>query len=252
MVFSMCRWFKAALLATGVVCLASADVKAGSITINPGYDEMKTQTAYFVPPAPPNASPIPFTSNPLTNFNFGGSIGSQYVGATDTIIQRTDPSFTLVNDGDHHVSAITVAAISLKTQDDALFATLDPNYASTGTIDITRTSDTGGTWTNDFFVHIDIHAGSPTGSVVYTDIVKHFTGHGTWATTPGPWNPGTIIAGVNQDNNFWITGPAYHDAGGGTVHVVESIQSVPEPSSVALLLSGATMVSYFAIRRKKA
>ena len=254
MVHSVCRWFNAAFLAAGFVILETANVQANPITINPGYDEMKTQTAYFVPPSvppsPPNP-PIPFTSNPLTTFNFGGSIGSQYVGDTDTIIQRTDASFTLANNGDHHVSAITVAAISLKTLDGSLFATLNLNNASTGTIDIERTSDTGGIWTNDFTVHIDIFAAS-TGTVVYTDIVKHFTGYGTWATTPGPYNSETIIAGVNQNNNFWITGPAHHEVGDGTVHVVESIQSVPEPSSVALLMSGSLIVGYFAIQRKKA
>src|ERR1700736_6576090 len=54
-------------------------------TVNPGYDLFQTD------PTATNFMGIPFQGVPLGTYNFGGIIGVQNVGNTDTIVQRFSP-----------------------------------------------------------------------------------------------------------------------------------------------------------------
>jgi hypothetical protein len=228
------------LLTALVFAGSTATAVAGAINIVPGYDLLRTQTAYFnyddgihLPVL------IPFEGVALNNYDFGGVIGSQYVGATDTIIQRTTGG-TLTPNGTL-TSPIVVTALNLKSQVEVggqyIYATAGATLS--GTIDIKGDK----TWTNDFTFEVQLHMGSFTASVFDT-VVKHFKGHGTWGTTPPNGVP--VIAGVNDDS-FYIHGPAVHDAGDGSQHTI----SVPEPSSMALLSIGG-LAGFVRMRRSRA
>ena len=234
------------MMVAAVGVMAGRDCHAGAVNISAGYDLTQTQTAYLAydnPLPPPTVIQIPFTGVPLNTFAFPGVVPSpSMVGPTDTIIHRTLGG-TLTNSGDTLTTPIEVVGLSLYSNFMGmdLYATLN-GTPSVGTMDIVYNGVDGGTWTNDFFVYVDIHIGSPTGTIFDT-VVKHFQGMGAWSTTPPP---GAIeIDGVNKDGNFWLIGPAVHDDGNGSVHTVH----VPEPSSVALLISGALAAGFWRVRR---
>jgi len=230
------------VMVAAVGVMAGRDCHAGAVNVAAGYDLARTTTAYlaYPNPSPPPANVlIPFTGLPLNTFAFPGVVPSpSVVGSIDTIIQRKSGG-TLTNSGDSFTTAIEVVGLSLFNSGMNLYATLNAT-PSTGSMEIVYNGVDGGTWTNDFFVHVDIHVGSTSGPIFDT-VVKHFTGHGNWLTAPPLGS--LIIDGVNKDNNFWLNG-AFHDDGGGSVH-----NMVPEPSSAALLISGALAAGFWRFRR---
>src|ERR1051325_3205277 len=74
--------YAVALSILGVACPASAG------TIAPGFDLFST----IQPTNVTTGSTVQFQGVPLGAFNFGGSVGVQNVGSTDTIIQRLAPA----------------------------------------------------------------------------------------------------------------------------------------------------------------
>jgi hypothetical protein len=194
-------------------------------------------------------------------------------GKTDTIVDRT-ASLTL-NLGETGTTPIIVQNLSLKSINSVagfdVYAGLTPGTSSTGSMDITLTSSTGGTWDSVFDLHataVLVPQGSvnPTGQ---TDLVnflisqcgstyqcisfnKTFTATGEgWSTTPPS---GTFVDPSDPDKNFYLTGLALHDAGDGVIHRVRP-PGVPEPStmlgSVLFLGAGGLMKKKFGKKSKE-
>src|ERR1044071_8952287 len=78
--------------ATGVclcLCLSSAAQGNVVVTVAPGYDLFRADPLDTVFGSA--SSFAPFKGVPLGSFDFGGTVGVQNTGTTDTIIKRTAP-----------------------------------------------------------------------------------------------------------------------------------------------------------------
>jgi hypothetical protein len=237
------RWKLSATLVLGAILGMPVIGLAGpvppAITINPNYDLVVTRTAYL----PMGSLGLQaFEGVPLNTFDFGGTLGVQNVGLTDTIIHRNSGG-TLNASGDSFTTSIDVVAVCLRSVNQLdlgagsnyYYATLDAG-TNGGTMEING----DGTWSNDFTITVGLHRGSKSGP---KDLVvpKHFLGRGLWDRVPGPFYPGVSIAVTydpEADGEFFLLGPAVHEVGDGTAHTVIDITHAPEPSTGLLLLAG--------------
>ncbi|MHB8636830.1 MAG: hypothetical protein ACYC96_10210 [Fimbriimonadaceae bacterium] len=209
------------------------------LSVDPGWDLFQTDPSYT------SFMGTNFQGVPLTNFDFGGTIGIQPVSSTDTIVQRTDLA-SVATAGDTAIVNAKIVALQLKsvipttlggTQAlDTYFLTLDPNDASTGTQSITFLSANGGTFDSSLSFTFDILKGSLTGPVVATDALT-LTSSGTpWGRNP-PTGAVTIV-GVNQNLNGTDNGADFWTFGAPT--------QTPEPFTVGLGIAGFAL----AVRRR--
>ena len=163
----------------------------------------------------------------MGTYNFGGSIGVQNVGSTDTIIQRLGTSGNGQTVG-LQVNALTlVSTTPIDLNGDLGYLTLDPNYTSGGTITINNDF----TFSDVFEVYYDIHLGSLSGPID-TSGQLDMTTSGNWTQDP-PLNalliPGVnyLLNGTDTANDGWIL----EDQAG-------TMTLVPEPSCLALVCLG--------------
>jgi hypothetical protein len=211
---------------------------------------------------------VPWQGVPLGTYDFGGSIGVQNVGNTDTIIQRSGtvnaPGGTM---------ALDVVALQVQTVNQVslgggpvgyYYATLDtsvPNQNSGQlTIDSFPTAGSPGTFNDYFTVYFDIRYGSLTGPIVAEQNLV-LDASGDWQTTlPVPSTPiPHISTGVGSDTHS-VTGdptfsqdvglidPGYPSDGDELFYPF----GVPEPSSLALLGLGAVSLLAREWRRRTA
>ena len=187
----------------------------------------------------------------LGTYNFGGAIGVQNTGNTDTIIQRLSNAVASPNGvgGTASVSLQmvalqleTVAPVDPGTGLDNYFVTLQSVHggpASTGTINITWAGPTNGTFTSSLDVFFDIRKGSLNGAIIMSsDLVLSNSGDAWTNTAP----PGAVtiagvnlnLNGVNNNQDFWPGVPLTESHPNGAQHVVID-GAVPEPASLALL-----------------
>ena len=215
-------------------------------TVLPGYDLFTTDQTGLS-----SFDGYNFVGVPLVYYNFGGSIGQQFVFTTDTIMQRMGTS------GDGQTVDLVMDALQLESTTPMFgpgiygFITLDPNYASGGTVTINNDF----TYSTTFNVYFDIHEGSLNGPI-YEGVqeISDMTGSGDWQH---PQTPGALtIQGVNYllngtdaSEDFWPIGPADCSAP-GDIHDVYT--TVPEPSSLALLGVGAVSLLAREWRRRTA
>lgn len=244
------------------LCLLGAALACPSIsrgqpyTIAPGWDLFTTATP------PTMFDNIPFQGVPLGTFNFGGSIGIQNVGNTDTIIQRLTP-ITGSSGGTVSFTA-DLAALQLVSVNPVsigggpvgyYFLTLQSERGGTASTDsglmYFNPDNTGGTFTDTLNVYYDLRFGSLIGPIVSSSDVSLVNAGTTW-THDGSYPP--VIPGVNQSLNggsdtsgdFWAGEWTVADQSGDMILVPN-----PEPSSLALLCVGVLCLAIKTRRGRK-
>jgi hypothetical protein len=205
-------------------------------TVHSGWDLLTTGSGTTV-------NWVPFQGVPLGVFDFGGSIGLQNVGNTDTIIQR--PTDIIGSSGGTVAFTAYLAALQLRSVSLVNFGggplgyyylTLQsvrggPASTDTGSMTFNADPNVGGTFTDTLDVFFDIRYGSLNGPIVFSDSCLLNNPGAAW-THDGSYPP--IIDGVNHlldgtdtSQDFWPGYIAHFDSL-GNVHII------PEPSGLVL------------------
>jgi len=278
--------FKSLVLAflVGVITLGlQARPASGGIVVDPGYDLLYTISADFNFRGAGGLHVVEFVGEPILDFDFGPSsgnflpqtspntnpnvpLGLQYVGRTDTIIQRRDGVSLPVHDPALHPlfaqTPIEMVALSLRSKNQ-----LDWRFVGGVNEEFIKTVNVvdNGSFMNIFndftfnsFLDISFQLEGLTSGAKTPSIRKIFIADpGTWSHTPSSVNPAPVlISGVNyflngtNGGSDFFTGYSFHDAGDST-HVTIDINAVaaPEPSSLVLFGLG-TLGAGFARRRR--
>lgn len=199
----------------------------------------------------------------LGTYNFGS--GAVNVDNADTIIQRTqDVTAPGLGTG---TTALIVNALQLETVGVGdiggtighLFITLDPNVASTGSMDITfNSAGTGGTFTSTLNLTLDISFGNSlaTSKTLETAVSLTLTNSdATWGriAPAGAYELNGInykLDGSDTNNDFW-PGGNLTDGNGGADQDTVAAASVPEPSTGLLGTLGVmTGLAFAALKRR--
>jgi hypothetical protein len=170
-------------------------------SVLPGYDLFTTDPST-------SFDGLNWAGVPLGTYNFGGSIGAQWVGATDTIMQRlgTWNSTTPGSPVSLQMDALQLVSTTPMFGPGVYgYITLDPAHPSGGTLTI----NSDGTYSSSITVNFDVHEGSLTGTIYppLQDTSLTLTGQGNWQHDPTP--NALTIPGVNYLLNG--TPPTYLD-----------------------------------------
>ena len=249
-------------LATRVLPVVAAMLGSTAVhadfKVSPGWDLLQTQPGT-------NFAGVSFEGVALGNFDFGGTIGTKYVGATDTIMRRLDTA--LVSGPFPETAApidIELVALQLRSTTpvdmgaglDFYYVTLQSGTPSTGQMKITFDSADGGTFDSFFDVFFDIRLGCLTCGIVMSSQLHLTTADpGQWGRNPPPQaleidGVNRYLSGVSGDRSedFW-PGPLVHDASGAAKHLVAP--TIPEPETYAMLLAGLGLLGLTARRRRQ-
>lgn len=192
---------------------------------------------------------VDFKGVPLGNYNFGGAIGVQNVGNTDTIVQRTadaTPGSSTVGLQLDALQLVSTAPVSIGGGPTELYYITLGNTASTGNMSITwNPNNVSGTFSSTLDVNLDIRAGSLTGPVVQT-ITTPLTSTATdWGTNPPPGSilingADYLLNGTTTSNDLWTlppltSGPWMPQGGGDDL----SLSAVPDTGATLGLLGFA-------------
>lgn len=253
------------------VVLLCPSQSLASLTVHSGWDLLFTvPTTQF--------QGQNYVGVPYSTFNFGGTIGTQNVGLTDTIMYRPQNA-TVSNVGDTTSTPIQLVGLQLQSENPFLpggqyaYITLQSGIPSTGAMDITfgPEGDPHGTFDSFFDVFFDVHYGSLDGPIIQsgdTAMSSASWGPVWWAHDAPPNVEVPLIEGVDYllngtdtTEDFWSWGidPSpgqpwqpgqpgqlnliIHDDGDGCIHTVTN----PEPATLALLSLGGLAL----LRRKR-
>ena len=255
----------------GIIFASSPHASGANLVVDAGYDLLTTLPGT-------NFAGFDFMGVPLNTFDFGGSIGTKNVSSTDTIIQRLSNASAPAGGSD----TINQQLVALQLQStgqidfggaglDNYFITLQSTHggtASTGTSTINfdpaaTAINQFGTFSSSIDVYFDVHKGSLTGTIVYSnDLVLTSTGnHWTYLAPTNALKIDDVnnkLNGSNVFNDFW---PAA--VGGGGVPIIDEVHfsgahhfvtptTVPEPASFALIgFGGVCMAAFGLIRRRQ-
>ncbi len=235
-------------LCASLACSAIGDTcQAAPITIVGDYNLGMTSGITF--PLPIGGQVVDGSPVPLGSYDFGnGPIG---VGTANVISARLS-TVVLPTIGSSATVRVIQLADQFRTTEAVPFSSLNasvpgmgivygnlnPNFLSTASVTITRTSDTGGTYTETLTEVVDDRADGPGGPLLYTSPPLTFTGVGTWQTTPPAG--ALVIPGVN-DANFFVVSAVFTSPTAGS-STLTSVPSVPEPSSGVLAAEMAGLV----------
>jgi hypothetical protein len=218
------------LLAALAASLGSPQLSRATI-VEAGWDLFITQgSTYF--------NGMNWQGVALNTYDFGGGIGVQNVGSTDTIMQRINA----VPDGGG-TTPLTLVALQLESIDNpALYLTLQSvrgGTASTGEASISP----AGTFESFFDVFFDIRYGGLDGPIVQSGDLS-LSSSGSWsheAPAGAPLIPGVnyMLNGTDTSADFWIVGPISHTNPDDPTNPHHDVVNTPEPSTCiagALLL----------------
>ena len=251
-------------LSACMMCLwASATVYAQSV-VAPGYDLFTTDPSTTF-------AGDPFEGVPEGFFNFGGSIGTQFVGDTDTIVHRLGPA-SVVPPGMAAPIPIEMLALHLQSEVPAnfglgvgtYFVTLQSERggpASTGDMTINFVSQSGGSFGSNIDVFFDVRLGSLSGPIAFSGDKVISSGSVLWTRVPPPGaltinGVNVNLNGSNMDLDFWPTTPfsESNQTPPPVIHIVHNTlgpQVVPDPGSLSLLI-GAGLAAFGLLRRRAA
>jgi hypothetical protein len=239
------------LAATSALTGLCLPIPSRADTVDAGYDLFTTVEAGTFFDGIGNLQGVP-----LNTYNFGGSIGVQNVGNTDTIVQRLQ-NVTATGSTSLQLDALQLESVNAVfgsipgIATPYAFITLDPSDLS---LDVgTMTTNANHTFTSSLNVYFDVLEGSLTGPV-------YSTGDLTLTSTDVAWThqapPGALeIPGVNYDLNgvntyadFWPV--QFTETESGAAHEVDPTPDAT--STLALLLMPAGLVALGAARGKVA
>ncbi len=235
-----------AALLIAILAVVSASACYAAPIVVPGGFELETSpnvilNTLYGPHMAYNATPIP-----LGTYDFGTGSGPVNVGSTSVIFARLN-TFTLPMIGSTASVPVLLLAFSDRTNDVVPYsgfgsgatgsghvtASVSSGYTPLGLQTITRTSDTGGTFTLTYKNEIAFTAED--GTLLSTSPVLSVTSaNGTWQTTPPAGS--VVIPGVN-DYNFFFTNITLQNSIGNAL-VLTSAAAVPEPGSAVYLMFG--------------
>jgi hypothetical protein len=240
-------------------------------TILPGWDLLQTTPPTLLNPSdltPPGPNIlIPFVGVPLGTYDFGGSIGVEPVGLTDTIVQRLAPAvgpapatipIELVA-----LQLMSVAPIDLGSGTDFHFVTLQSargGPASSGSMTITFGPEAPpilphGTFDSFFDVYFDIRIGALNGPIVLSNNLTLQSSGTPWNHEPPPF--AVVIDDVNRNlnntdssNDFWPLLPIQevHPGGNGSQHTAQTAV-IPEATCTPLIMAGLGIAAVARRRR---
>jgi hypothetical protein len=238
-----------ALLITGLT--APALMRAADTVAAPGYILLQTQagTAF---------AGTPFVGVPIGTFNFGGSIGSQNVGAADTIVSwfpsASAPGPTTVG--------FTLDDMQLGTASPTSFlgGPVGMYYITLQSVGVVNGPASVGTATIGFApntfssaleVYFNVRFGAVTGPIVYSGSEALSSSGVTWqhsalgGVTPLISGVNTMLDGVDTTEDLHFPGLWTQTGPDGTLVQAE----VPEPGPIVLGLLGLAMLRLWRARR---
>jgi hypothetical protein len=198
-----------------------------------------------------------FQGVPLGTYNFGGMIGVQNVGNTDTIVQRlsdvTTPGTTmLVMDA---LQLETVAPTSLGggpvgNYFITLQSTDGTGPASVGSMTINSGPNT---FSSTLDVYFDVHFGSLNGAIVAQSNFILTSADTTWSHNAPAGSllingVNNLLDGTDTSQDFWPT--PFTETESGATHTVDPA-SVPEPSVAIGLCTSLAGLGLVYLRQRK-
>lgn len=264
----MARWLTVLVAVFAILVLPATQVRA-QLSVLPGWDLWTT--------APGTSfAGVPFVGVPLGTFDFGGAIGVQNVGNTDTIVQRLETASVLPGPLPQTADPISIELVALQMMSaipvdfglgvGTYFITLQSargGPASTGEMSITFNNTNvppppqpqNGTFSSFFDVFFDIRLGSLDGPIALSDNLRLSSADNPWSHFPDPND--LLIDGVNnllnQNNqlgDFHPIGLVTETHPTGAQHIVTGTAVAPEPGSLAFLILVVGMLTSICLRRR--
>ena len=238
--------FSKVISAAGVAAVwAILDIASatGATTINAGYDLLETV-------AGTTFGGVAYQGVPLASFNFGGTIGTQAVGTTDTIVHRLSPtSGAPIATEMVALQLMTTAPVDFGLGMGFYFITLQsarggPASVGQRTISFGPPAAVGspqGTFDSFFDVFFDLRLGSLDGPIAVSGDTMLSTHGVPWNQVPTPNElqipeVNALLNGSDRNADFWPVGS--FDAGDPLSRHRVITASIPEPASVVLLAAG--------------
>ena len=263
------------VLALGVMTMTAFEPATPAVAdlVMPGYDLFQSLTPGT------NFAGVDFRGVPLGSFDFGGTIGLQAVGATDTIVQRLDSASAAPGGS----SAIPIQLVALQLMSvmpvdfglglDSYFITLQSVRGgpdSTGRMTINFADPTpgpppppqpvAGTFSSFFDVFFDIRKGALDGPIALSDHLVLTNDGALWSHYPADGSlliPGVndLLNGDDHSNDFFPIQAVVETHPTGAMHTVIPTGTggpvVPEPSSFIMGAFGIMSGFALAWRRRR-